>query len=152
MNYSSVLKKYVQAGNPNCSPENLKALAASKIDRIRLRVAENPNTPKEALELLSTDTNPDVRVAVGVNPSTPTHISNNLAADADLNVRYGLAEDVTCPTELLDKLSHDSNPYISCRAKQTKHLRMAESRATNLESNQLFRWVTNSDQSGFRYA
>ena len=152
MNYGAVLKKYVQAGNPSCSPQLLAVLAKSEIDRIRLRVAENPRTPKEVLEYLSTDTNPDVRIAVGINPSTPRHISNSLAADDDLNVRFGLAEDMSCPTELLDKLSQDSNPYISCRANQTRQLRVAEGKATNFDYHRLFKWVTDPDQSGLRYA
>lgn len=152
MNYGAVLKKYIRAGNPSCSPQVLEALAKSKIDRIRLRVAENPVTPKEVLEQLATDPNPDVRIAVGINPSTPSHISNRFADDDDLNVRFGLAEDIACPAELLDKLSRDSNPYISCRANQTKQLRLAEGRATTFDCHRLFRWVTDSDQSGLRYA
>ena len=44
MKYADILK-YVQAGNPSCSPELLEALARDKVDRIRLRVAENPGTP-----------------------------------------------------------------------------------------------------------
>jgi hypothetical protein len=152
MNYGAVLKKYIQAGNPSCSPQLLEALAKSKVDRIRLRVAENPGTPKEVLEFLSKDKNADVRVAVGINPSTPSHISNSLASDEDLNVRFGLAEDICCPAELLDKLSHDSNPYISCRARQTKLLLLAEGRPGNVDCHRLFRWVTESEQSGLRYA
>ncbi len=152
MNYGAVLKKYIQAGNPNCSPRLLAALAKSKVDRIRLRVAENPNTATDVLDLLSQDQNADVRIAVGVNPSTPSHISNRLALDEDLNVRFGLAEDINCPTELLDKLSRDPNPYISCRADQTKHLLMAESRANSFDYHRLFRWITEPDQSNLSYA
>ncbi len=152
MNYGAILKRDIQAGNPNCSPRLLAALANSKVDRIRLRVAENPNTAADVLDFLSRDENADVRIAVGVNPSTPSHISNRLAFDQDLNVRFGLAEDVNCPAELLDKLSRDANPYISCRAEQTKHLLTAESRASNIDCHRLFRWIRETDQSGLRYA
>lgn len=151
MNYAAVFKRYIQAGNPNCSPVLLKALSQSQVDRIRLRVAENPNTPVEVLDFLSRDKNAEVRIAVGVNPATPNHISNRLASDEDLNVRFGLAEDMACPPELLDTLSHDANPYISCRAKQTKELLLAESKPS-FDCHPFFRWVTEPDQSGLRYA
>ena len=151
MNYGVVLKKYIQAGNPNCSPRLLAALSKHKVDRIRLRVAENPSTPEEVLTSLAYDRNPDVRVAVGVNPSTPCSVSNSLALDEDLNVRFGLAEDLSCPTELLDKLLLDPNPYVSCRARQTKQLLLAEERVNNFDYHRFFRWCTDND-SGFSYA
>ncbi|MBS1955257.1 MAG: hypothetical protein JST89_13810 [Cyanobacteria bacterium SZAS-4] len=152
MKYGAGLKKYVQAGDQSCSPEKLQALAKSKVDRIRLRVAENDHAPKEALELLARDCNPDIRIAVGINPNTPPHIRFSLAADEDVNVRFGLAEEITCPVELLEKLCQDNNPYVSCRANQTRQLRFAEPRASNFECKRLFRWVSDCDFPGFKYA
>jgi len=151
MNYGAFFNKYIQAGDPSCSPQILAALARHKVDRIRLRVAENTSTPAEVLESLSADRNADVRIAVGVNPATPAYVSNRLACDQDLNVRFGLAEDISCPGALLEILSRDSNPYISCRARQTKQLLLAEERVNNFDYNHFFRWCTDND-SGFSYA
>jgi len=152
MKYADIIK-YVQAGNPGCSPEMLEALAKDRVDRIRLRVAENPATPIDILELLATDKNVDVRIAVGTNPSTPAHISYGLAFDSDANVRLGLAEDLNTPIELLDKLRQDLNPYVSCRAEQTKELIVAQGQLQPPTCHRFFRWATKGgDQPELRYA
>jgi hypothetical protein len=152
MKYADILK-YVQAGNPNCSPELLEALARDKVDRIRLRVAENPGTPIDILELLAADQNVDVRIAVGTNPSTPLHIRYSMAFDSDQNVRLGLAEDLNTSIELLDKLSHDVNPYVSCRAEQTKELILSQGQPNTFDCHRFFRWANQgADQPGLRFA
>ncbi|MDR3617240.1 MAG: hypothetical protein P4L53_27035 [Candidatus Obscuribacterales bacterium] len=152
MNYSDILK-YVQAGDPNCSPEMLEDLARDKVDRIRLRVAENPGTPIEVLELLAADKNVDVRIAVGTNSSTPPNVRRNLAFDHDLNVRLGLAEDLQTPLELLNMLCHDTNPYVSCRAEQTKALVISPSAPINIDCLRIWRWATkDAERPGLRCA
>jgi len=151
--YADILTNYVKAGRENCSSQLLAELARSEVDRIRVRVAENPKTPIEVLEVLATDRNADVRTAVGTNPSTPAHISYGLAFDEDPNVRLGLAEDLNTPLELLDKLIEDANPYVSCRAKQTKELIVLQGQPNDHECHRFFRWATqNADRTDFRYA
>ncbi len=151
--YADILTNYVRAGSENCSPQLLAQLAHSEVSRIRLRVAENALTPVEVLEELSLDKNPDVRIAVGTNPSTPFHLKLSLAFDEDTNVRLGLAEDMNTPLELLDRLAVDANPYVSCRAAQTKEYILSHRKQNNARSNRFFGWVNaNEDPPGLRYA
>jgi len=138
--YRDLLTDYIKAGSRSCSPEVLAALAHSEIDRIRLRVAENPRTPEHILEVLATDKNADVRVAVGINPSTHPLISYQFAFDEDPNVRLGLAEDINTPIELLEKLTEDSNPYVSCRAAQTKDIVLSQGKSRTYR-RQFIRWL-----------
>lgn len=148
-----ILSNYVQAGSQSCSPEKLAQLAASEVDRIRLRVAENPRTPVDVLELLAADRNADVRVAVGTNPSTPALIRYRLAFDEDPNVRLGLAEDIRTPVELLDRLVEDEHPYVSYRAHETKELLLSSDRPSAFAGRRLFRWPPKgADQPELRYA
>ena len=150
--HGDIISNYVKAGSQSCSPEVLEILARSDVDRIRLRVAENPKTPKDILELLASDRNPDVRVAVGTNPSTPGYVSYRLALDEDANVRLGLADDVATPLELLEKLMEDLNPYVSCRAAQTRNIVLSEGKARTL-GEKLLRWVKKGlDEPELRFA
>jgi hypothetical protein len=152
MNHSDILK-YVQAGDPNCSPEVLEDLARDEVDRIRLRVAENTATPTEVLEFLAEDKNVDVRIAVGTNSSSPPDVRRNLAFDQDLNVRLGLAEDPNTSLEVLNILSRDANPYVSCRAEQTKTLVFSPSEPINIDSHRIWRWATkDGERPELRYA
>lgn len=151
--YGDALNHYIKAGSENCSPTLLSELAHSEVDRIRLRVAENPRTPPEVLEILANDKNPDVRVAAGTNPSTPSVITYSLAFDEDLNVRFGLAENLGTSVELLDKLSHDANPYVSCRAAETKELIRSRSEPNAFTCQRFFRWmIKGTDQPELRHA
>jgi hypothetical protein len=151
--YADTLSNYVRAGSENCSPQLLAELARSEVDRIRVRVAENPFAPLEVLELLATDKNPDVRIAVGTNHSTPTHIKYSFAFDEDPNVRFGLAEDMNSPIELLDKLIDDSNPYVSCRALETKEMILSRGQPHAFDCHRFFRWASKcADSSELRYA
>lgn len=150
--YSDILSNYVRAGSEN-SPQLLAELARSEVDRIRLRVAENSHAPLEVLEVLAADKNPDVRIAVGTNPSTPTHIKYSFAFDEDPNVRLGLAEDMNTPLELLDKLIEDANPYVSCRAEETKELILSQGQPHEFACHRFFRWASKgADQAELRYA
>ncbi|MBY0357975.1 MAG: hypothetical protein K2W82_08240 [Candidatus Obscuribacterales bacterium] len=138
--YTNILNNYVKVGSQSCSPRLLAELAHSEVDRIRLRIAENPRTPVEVLEILAADKNADVRVAVGINPSTPPHISFRLAFDEDPNVRLGLADDLSTPIALLEKLMDDPNPYVSCRAKQTRELISSGKESGVYKCRRFFRW------------
>jgi hypothetical protein len=151
--YTDILKNYVRASSHSCSPLMLERLAHSDIDRIRLRVAENPKTPVDVLETLALDRNPDVRIAVGSNPSTPPHVSFSLAFDEDPNVRLGLAEDMSTPMELLDKLMEDPNPYVSCRAEQTKEYILSQGKPSTLGCRWFFTRANRSmEPPELRYA
>ncbi len=151
--YADNVGNYVRAGSQNCSPQLLAELARSEVDRIRLRVAENSYAPLEVLELLATDKNPDVRIAVGTNPSTPMHIKFSFAFDEDPNVRFGLAEDMNTPMELLDKLIEDSNPYVSCRAQETKEMNLSRVQPHAFDCHRFFRWASKcADSSELKYA
>lgn len=150
--YGDMFAHYVKAGSQSCSQQLLEELAHSKIDRIRLRVAENPRTPLDTLELLASDNNPDVRVAVGTNPSTPAYISYRLAFDEDPNVRLGLADDVNTPIELLAKLMEDENPYVSYRAAQTKDIVLSQGKPRSF-GKRLLRWIKKgTDEPELRFA
>ena len=72
------LSMYIMAGSPNASSEQLRKLASTSLDKIRLRVAENQNAPIDILETLSSDPSHDVRVAVATNPSTPRQLVEKL--------------------------------------------------------------------------
>ena len=151
--YADILSNYVRAGSENCSPQLLADLARSEVDRIRLRVAENPYAPLAVLELLAADKSPDVRIAVGTNPSTPAQIKYSFAFDEDPNVRFGLAEDTNTPMELLEKLIEDPNPYVSCRAEETKELILSRGQPHAFDRHRFFRWANKGvDQSELRYA
>lgn len=151
--YTDNWANYIKVGSHNCSKQLLADLAHSPVERIRIRVAENPRTPLEILEILAADKNADVRIAVGTNPSTPPYISYGLAFDQDANVRLGLAEDMNCPMELLEKLAEDTNPYVSCRAAQTKEYILARAQANTFGCQRFFRWPpVGMDQTGLKYA
>ncbi len=151
--YTDILSNYVRAGSESCSPQVLAELAQSEVDRIRLRVAENSNAPLAVLELLASDKNPDVRIAVGTNPSTPTHIKQSFAFDEDPNVRFGLADDLNTPMELLDQLIDDSNPYVSCRAQETKEIILSRCQPHALDCHRFFLWASRcADPAELRYA
>lgn len=151
--YADILSNYVTAGSQSCSSETLEALAHSEVERIRLRVAENPKTPSDLLEILAKDKSPDVRIAVGTNPSTPPLIAFRLAFDEDTNVRLGLADDMNTPVEVLDKLMEDSNPYVSCRASQTKEYILSQGKPNSFGCHRFFRWASKGfDHGELRYA
>ncbi|GEM_PF-3220457 len=116
------LRMYVRAGSARSSAADLKELAQSHFDKVRLRVAENPRTPPEVLEKLSVDHNLDVRVAVATNPSTPDWLVKRLASDEDIVVRHGLAQDINTARELLEQLARDDNAWVSAEAKKTLHI------------------------------
>ncbi len=137
-----IFSDYIKAGSADCAVEEMEELAKSKYDRIRLRVAENPNSPHHVLELLAKDNNPDVRIAVATNPETPLPVSLALAFDEDPNVRLGLAIDFSTPMELLEKLVDDANPYISCRAIQTREGILSRKNVASLGQD-LLNWANN---------
>lgn len=118
----TVLEKYIKAGNPDTSPEELMLLASDDIDHVRRRVGENLRTPIEVLARLSEDGNAEVRIAVGENPATPPAVLAKLVADHDPDVRYSLAENPHVPASFLHQLAEDDNPYVSHRAKRTLRL------------------------------
>jgi len=112
-------KKYITAGHPETTIEQLWELAADEVDNVRRRVAENPSSPVELLHTLARDENPEVRMAVAENPNTPGVLLSQLAADEHADVRYSLAENPNLPEEILQKLAEDTNPYVSHRAQRT---------------------------------
>jgi hypothetical protein len=116
---SSINDKYIRAGNPSTSIDELKMLATDEIDNVRRRVGENHNTPKDILITLAVDGNCEVRIAVAENPGTPHEIVHQLCCDESTDVRYSLAENPNLPIEVLEKLAEDSNPYVSHRAQRT---------------------------------
>lgn len=150
---SDIFSDYIKAGSQSSSPEVLEELADSKFDRIRLRVAENVKSPINVLEKLSRDNNSDVRIAVGTNPAAPLAVCLPLALDGDPNVRLGLANDLSTPVELLDKLVEDANPYICCRAKQTKDLILSKQDKPSF-GQEMARWANSimEDSTELRYA
>lgn len=152
--FADALGQYIKAGSQSCSPEVLEQLAKSDIDRIRLRVAENPNTPASALKALSQDRCPDVRIAVGINPSTHTEVRQMLAQDEDLTVRLGLAEDINSPLSILDILAQDSNPYVACKAEQTKAIILSHIERSGSGEQTFVNWVRQGFDQGrqSRYA
>lgn len=141
-NCGDIFSEYIKAGSADSAVEEMESLAKSKYDRIRLRVAENPNSPQHVLELLAKDGNPDVRVAVATNPQTCLSVSLPLALDEDPNVRLGLATDLSTPMELLEKLVDDVNPYISCRAIQTREVLLSKKNVASLGQD-LLNWANN---------
>jgi hypothetical protein len=113
---------YIMAGSPNASSEQLRKLASTSLDKIRLRVAENQNAPIDILETLSSDPSHDVRVAVATNPSTPRQLVEKLAQDNDIVVRHGLAQDIGTPIAVLNQLSQDENGWVNGEARKTLHI------------------------------
>lgn len=120
--YADALMNYIRAGRKDVSRQELRTLAGSSLERVRLRVAENPRCPKDALESLACDPSPDVRSAVALNPSTPRDLVAQLCMDDDPTVRYAIAEDPQTDVNLLRRLSCDHNAYVSCRAQRTLQL------------------------------
>ena len=114
-----IQEKYLKAGHPETSIEELWMLAVDNIDNVRRRVAENSRTPLELLTVLSTDDIPEVRIAVAENPRTPIDLLAVLAVDEHADVRYSLAENPNLPIGILELLSEDDNPYVNHRAKRT---------------------------------
>lgn len=58
--------------------------------------------------------------------------------DEDRNVRLGLAEDMNTP-KLLYKLLEGSNPYVSCRAEETKEMILSRGQPHPFDCHRLFR-------------
>jgi hypothetical protein len=116
---ADVLANYVKAGQETTNPQELRLLAESSLDRVRLRVAENPNSPRDVLAHLAKDPVSEIRAAVAVNPACPKKLRTNIAKDEDASVRWVIAEDPHTDPELLRELADDTNPYVSVRAKKT---------------------------------
>jgi hypothetical protein len=112
-------QRYIAAGAPNTTFENLAKYAFDSCAKVRLRVAENVKTPMALLEQLAFDSNDEVRLAVFENPSTPIAIREILAQDENEDVRYGIAENPKTPAYILVSLADDVNPYIADRADKT---------------------------------
>jgi len=113
------LSLYTAAGAPDAPAEQLRRLAWSRWDKIRMRVAENSNTPADVLERLATDTNHDVRVAVATNPACPLDIVEMVAQDSDIVVRHGLAQSINVPVSVLKMLADDDNAWVRGEALKT---------------------------------
>lgn len=116
------LQDYLNAGKPETSANELRRLAKSNTDRVRLRVAENERAPQDVLTLLASDSNPDVRIAVALNGSTPSSLLKRLVKDSDPSVRYAIAEDPNTSRQILLQLCDDPNPYVAVRATRTLNL------------------------------
>ena len=119
---SSLNERYIRAGCPTTTVEELWSLASDDVDNVRRRVAENPRCPQELLTELAIDENPDVRIAVAENPNTIELVKEQLARDESVDVRYSLAENPNLPISILDLLAEDENAYVAHRARRTIRL------------------------------
>lgn len=113
------LNFYTAAGAPDTSAAQLRRLAFSRWDRIRMRVAENPNTLADVLQRLAKDSCPDVRVAVATNPACPLNIVHLVAQDDDIVVRHALAQSIDVPVSVLKDLANDDNAWVRGEALKT---------------------------------
>jgi hypothetical protein len=113
------LSLYTAAGAADAPAEQLRRLAFSRWDRIRMRVAENPNTPPDVLAHLAKDSCHDVRVAVATNPACPLDVVQMVAQDEDIVVRHGLAQSINVPASVLQVLADDDNAWVRGEALKT---------------------------------
>ncbi len=120
--HADIFANYIRAGRRDADPGELRELAKSTMEKIRMRVAENPSAPEDVLATLAQDPHADVRIAVGSNSSASSKLMRLLARDPDPTVRYSIAESLAVEPVLLNFLANDPNPYVSVRARKTLSL------------------------------
>lgn len=114
-----LLQLYVAAGAPTTAPEELRRLAGSRCERIRIRVAENDSTPADVLMKLASDPSPEVRVAVATNRAAPLKAVELVSKDEDVTVRHLMAQSINVPVSVLEFLSDDDNAWVRIEANKT---------------------------------
>ncbi|MBX9690311.1 MAG: response regulator [Candidatus Obscuribacterales bacterium] len=112
-------KRYLAAGNPESSADQLSELASDNDPRIRRRAAENSKLPMDCLVRLSSDPFAEVRIAVAENPATMPWLLELLLTDEDPDLRLALAENSSLSERFLQILLEDENPYVAARASET---------------------------------
>ena len=143
-NYADALRHYIRAGSLDLSADELRQLASSSIEKVRLRVAENCRTPADVLSHLAKDKSPDVRLAVALNSAAPKSLLTRLARDEDPTVRYGIAEDVNVPLQVLQSLALDPNPYVAVRAQKTLDMHRDRKISRALRGKRFLRMIQES--------
>lgn len=113
------LQLYVAAGAPETPVEKLAKLAASRCERIRVRVAENESTPPDILLKLADDASAEVRVAVATNRYAPLAAVEKVSRDDDVTVRHLMAQSINVPVSVLESLSDDDNAWVRIEAEKT---------------------------------
>lgn len=110
------LTKYIRAGNPSISQEELAKLIFDDNADVRLHAAENPTCSKSMLWRLLHDSNQDVRSTALQHKNTPTSWQLEAAVSEGPDIRYELADNANTEECVLLILLHDENPYVSSRA------------------------------------